>query len=477
MSDPSNELLRPRRSALLRRIAVVVLANLMAIAAAVLFAAALVAWVFYWDPIPRRIRIATAEASSEYNRFGHVLEEPLAKRTGRTVEVVETPGTLANLKGISDRRYEFALVQDGAYDPDQHPHIVLVAPIHGEVVFLLAKKTALAALGDTLFPAYRLFMDDNIRIFIGAEHSGMQESARVVAEHYGLTAEELARRRIATWDEAEVGADLVIATTGPQSRLLHDRLLSGEYEMLPVDAEAIAARHPYFEVVTVPRGHFGHALDGPIPRASIPTLQATAWLATSEDASNQMVTMALEALYREGVARKWPDLISRDDAETLAHRRRLHEAATAYYDPFDPGPVASWVEAAAGSYDLLFALGAGCFFLWTLFRRRRKLRRQRQRERDKRRLSAAMDEVRKIEQEEAEIEDPVRLTELMKRLTELKLEALDDLTDNEIQDEQRFGIFLTQCSGVSNKILLKTLLRSTTQTEAARRPAMVDNPE
>ncbi|MEQ8785455.1 MAG: TAXI family TRAP transporter solute-binding subunit [Pirellulaceae bacterium] len=465
MSEQANNPRGPRRSAVVRRFFVVVLANLTAITAAVLFAAALVAWVFYWDTIPRRIRIATADASSEYNRFGDVLEDPLSKRTGRTVEVLQTAGTLANLRGLESGDYELALVQDGAYDPDEHPSVVLITPVHGEVVFLLARKTSLAALGETLFPIYRLFMDDNVRIFIGAENSGMQQSARIVAEHYGLTAAGLESRRIATWDEARTDADLLIATTGPQNRLLHDLLLSGQFEMLPIDADAIAARHPYFEVVTIPRGHFGHAIDGPAPRVSIPTLQATAWLATREDASNQMVTAVLEAIYREGVARKWPDLMARDEAQEFAHRRRLHAAATAFHDPFDPGPVASWVEAAAGSYDLLFAVGAGCFFLWTLIRRRRQLGQQRQRDHDKRRLSTAMDAVRKIEQEEAAVDDPVRLTELMKQLTALKLEALDDLTDNEIHDEQLFGIFLTQCASVSNKILLKTLVRSTSRAE------------
>ena len=53
--------------------------------------------------------------------------------------------------------------------------------------------------------------------------------------------------------------------------------------------------------------------------------------------------------------------------------------------------------------------------------------------------------------------DPTRLESLLDEITQLKLKALDELTDDEVRGDRMFSIFLLQCANVINKIQMKIM--------------------
>jgi hypothetical protein len=53
--------------------------------------------------------------------------------------------------------------------------------------------------------------------------------------------------------------------------------------------------------------------------------------------------------------------------------------------------------------------------------------------------------------------NPTRLEELLDEITQLKLHALNELTDDEVRGDRMFSIFLLQCANLINTIRLKSM--------------------
>ena len=53
--------------------------------------------------------------------------------------------------------------------------------------------------------------------------------------------------------------------------------------------------------------------------------------------------------------------------------------------------------------------------------------------------------------------DVKKLEKYLDEVTQIKLEALEELTEEDLRGNQVFSIFLDQCSGLRNKIQLKIL--------------------
>ena len=138
----------------------------------------------------------------------------------------------------------------------------------------------------------------------------------------------------------------------------------------------------------------------------------------------------------------------------------FHPDALGYFNPYDFGPLASMVEALSGSKELLFAMGAGIYLLWTLRRQRQEKLRQDEIDEQITRLDEFLDQTVALEVTLIELTEPRALTEVLDRVTRLKLEALDELTDKDLRGDRRFSIFLMQCANLIDKIQLKIIAHS-----------------
>ena len=115
------------------------------------------------------------------------------------------------------------------------------------------------------------------------------------------------------------------------------------------------------------------------------------------------------------------------------------------------------MESLAATKELLFALGAGLYLLWIRWQSLREREKQAQLQAQKDDLDKFLRETLQVERAQLETSDPKRLRELLDKVTRIKLQALQQLTEEELRGDRTFSIFLLQCSNLSSNIHLKIL--------------------
>lgn len=417
--------------------------RLMAIGMVVVVLGSVAAWFTTRETLPPRIRIATAARGGLYFKLGTAIEPLLARRVKRPVAVLESAGTLENQELLRADEADVAILQDGAGDFDG---LAALAPLYKDVLHVIVRRgrdfRSLADLADS-------------RIAVGAPGSGMLASARDVLGHYRMLggAQET---RYFTDLALDAELDAAIVTTGLMNPDL-GRLLGGaQFDLLPVgDAPALAILHPHFEPFTIPRGLFNER--PPVPSEDVATLATTSFLAARSEAPKVLVERVLEALYETDLRREIPTLLTRGEAAAWSELP-LHPAARSFYQPYGGLEVlANFMESLAALKELLFALGAGLYLAWVRWRRLKEKERQAALQADKDRLDAFLEKTIEIERLSLEVRDPDRLRSLLAEVTELKLEALRELTDESLKGDVTFSIFLQQCGDLIRRLQTKRL--------------------
>jgi TRAP-type uncharacterized transport system substrate-binding protein len=413
-------------------------------------------WFVRRDPLPSHVRIATARIGQSYHLFGTHFCDALNDNLQTECAVpVETMGTKENVTALSLGTVDLALYQGGTFPLDG---CGVVAPLYPEVVHVLVDNNLLEAVGNGRpkeldASVLRDLAQTNgpLEIFAGAEESGMRQSAdEILIQHYGIHADA-----IHFVDRPD--ADIVVSTTGIFSNAMLRRLRRSDYRFLSLDASSLSRRRGHFSVYTIPKGLYGYAEGSPMPQRDVTTVATTAYLVARRQTSPKLVLAALSALYDSHVDKMHPDLITRYEARSYLARMPLHETARDYFYPFDVGATATLIEAIAGTKELLFALGAGVFLLWRVGKRRHEQEQEAVLKLNRNQLNHFVDETLAIERAQMHATDPARLEKLLDEITQLKLKALNQLTENEVRGDRMFSIFLLQCANVINKIQLKIM--------------------
>jgi len=403
------------------------------------------------DTLPRTIVIATARPDGQYHQFGTEFQETLHRQIGRPVDVVESEGSLHNRDRLLAGEIDLTIVQPGSVSLNG---IAVVAPLHRDVVYVIARQDrGIGSINDL----------EGRNVILGPARSGMRSGALHVLGHYGLQDRVQDQGSMAFDQIDEPGnehIDAAIVVTGLDNRALREVLTGkngqpSQFMLLPINARAIAAERSFFREFELPRGFF--AENPAVPAEEIPTVSTTALLVVRDDAPARLVEVALDALYKEDFQAKFPYLISHEEVASLPPVR-LHPVARRYFDPFDRvGWIASVMESLAATKELLFALGAGLFLLWDRRRRLKEKAREEHMRAQKDRLDKLMQRTIEIEREQMDLTDPQRLEELLDEVTKTKLQALDELTHEDLRADQSFAIFLMQCANVISKIQLKIM--------------------
>jgi hypothetical protein len=116
------------------------------------------------------------------------------------------------------------------------------------------------------------------------------------------------------------------------------------------------------------------------------------------------------------------------------------------------------MESLAAGKELLFALAAGLYLLWDRYRRIKERERTGEIKVMKERLDAFLSDTVRIERAQMETHDTEKLTEYLDEITRIKLNAIDELTHEDLRGDRMFHIFLVQCANVINKIQAKISL-------------------
>jgi len=404
--------------------------------------ASLMIWERTRERWPEQIRIATASAGGLYYRFGTLLAREIERRTPSKVEVIETEGSLANAALLREGRVDLALLQLGTVEADG---IAALAPLYRDVVHVIVRPDrgldSIAAL-------------DRRAIVLGPHDSGMRATAERLLSHYGVKVIPETSERYFMELASDPTLDGAIVTSGSANPDLEALLASRRFRLLPLlQAEAIAERHTLLTQAHIPMGRFSSR--PPVPEVRIPTVAIVNVLAARSDASEQIVTAALSALYEGYLGPEVPGLYSRAEAARW-EAFPLHSAARAYHDPYQSiGLLANLFETLAAIKELLFALGAGLYLAFGYWQTLERREVEAELSRQKEHLDLFLERTVAIERAQVGVHDREMLSGLLDQLTDIKLAALEELTGEEVRGDQMFAIFLTQCSTVSRKLEAK----------------------
>jgi uncharacterized protein len=416
-------------------------------AAALLLVVSLAWWFFTRDTLPREIRIAAGPRGGLYHTVADALKPRIEARTRRRVSVVTTVGTMQNRELVLGNRAELCLMQAGAVSMKG---LAPLAPLYPDVCHVIVRKDqGIDSIDDLV----------GRQVAIGPEGSGTRELSKRILDHYGIdygTDPDRDPASFAHFDRLldDESLDAAVTATGLHSPRLNEVLSTGRFELLPIeDAPALVVRHRYLVPYEIPRGVFCHR--PAVPAQPIRTIATTAVLVANQQAGASLVHAALEALYDEDLSTAVPTLIPPSEARRWP-LLRLHETARPYFEPEAGLDYLNKLLGTIGAgKELAFAFGAALFLLWERRRRAQEQEQEAEFRAAKDRLDYYLNETVRIERCQIGLWDREALRGCLTEVTQVKLAALEELTQESLRSDRMFLIFLTQCASLIHKIQLK----------------------
>ncbi len=411
----------------------------------IVFVISLAVWFLGRDTLPRTVRIATGQKEGIYYRLSIAMKSPLSEQARRRVVVETTNGSVDNLRMLVSGEVDLAIVQGGSVPMDD---VSVVTPLFPELVLIIVRKgSGIEEIADLA----------GRNVSLGLPRSGNRVSALKLLDHFEIKAAGLPDNERYFGDLLDdPSLDAAIVTAGILHPDLRKVLHTTEFELLPIPgAQAVDMLHPFLRSTEVPRGLFSE--HPPIPAEITPTIATTAYLVARNDAPDRLVTAALASVHEGSLRLTIPTLILRKEASSRVPMR-FHPVAQRYFNPSDNiGYMANVMGSLAATKELLFAFGAGIYLLWLRWRELKRKEAQKVVSRQKEQLGALLEETLRIEEIQMRITDVEKLRTLLDNVTRIKLNALQEFTEEGLRGDQAFSIFLMQCANLINKIQLKII--------------------
>jgi len=424
-------------------------------------------WVWYTsrETLPREIRIASGQPGGLYHAFSTDLATRLRQRTGRPVRVVETAGSEENARLLRDGAVELALIQTSSLTPDG---VAGVAPLFPESLHFLARKgSGIRSPADLA----------GRRVALGLRGSGIRENAGTLLAHYGVSTDGLKDIEDPFGAlTATDGVDAALVTTGWMNPTLERVLRSGQVELVALqDPEGLAARHPWLAPTTIPRGLYSG--NPPVPPEPVRTVAVTALLSARSDAADELVNVTLAALYESELRASYPLMLTSKSARDY-DAAVMHPAVADYHDPSAGlNRVSQAMELASKSKEVLVGLAALALLAWGWGRRRQERLAESEAREQKNKLDEFIGRTLTVEVEQMDVTDPEELRAFLRRVTLIKQEALQELTNEKVRGDQLFAIFLSQCAALSEKIQMRMVYGRLPASPHAERVLRGESPD
>jgi len=385
---------------------------------------------------PAEIRIATGSRSGTYHPYGQALGGILEREVGASVEVLETAGSVANVRLLADRAVDLAFLQSNVLsstprgeaadvDSDAVASFRTVARLYEEVLQIVARKDADA----------RTLRDlDGGRVFVGAPSSGTAETSALLFEHFGIRPrfdhEDRVEERLSSGE-----LDAAVFVAGLKTQAVGKLLATGRMKLVPVGevargsaVEGACLSLPGTRPGLIPRGTYGTE-----PSQAVATLAVDALLVTRADVAAHLVRRTTELLFANKfrLARAHPaasDLAELQDSRGL--RFSLHPGAANYYARNEPPFFVTHADALSLALTLLLTVGSGGLAVreWT---RRRK----------KNRIDVFYVELDRLSRQIRRSRAAEELMELRQKLYRLRRRAFHELVAERIEADESFTIF------------------------------------
>ena len=249
-------------------------------------------------PPPKSIKMAAGLPEGLYYQFGERLKQDLAKE-GVTLNVIETGGTVDNLRLLSSPKsdVDFAMVQGGVADIAKYPHLVSIAGMFYEPVWVWYRASAFKSDDGQLRVLKQL---KGKRVSLGNQGSGTAALSSAMLNLSEINQDEI-KAEYLTPDQAlaKLNAgelDVAFIVAAAEAPVLKKFYSIPDIRLMSFDqGDAYVRTLPYLSTVNVPRGLLSIARD--IPREDIQVLSATATLVAKEDISPALLSLVLSASY------------------------------------------------------------------------------------------------------------------------------------------------------------------------------------
>jgi uncharacterized protein len=374
----------------------------------------------------QHLTVAAGAQSGESYILSRAMKAVVERHYPRVrITLLETGGTVENLKMLEDGRAQLATAQA---DVLPGPKARAVAVLYDDTFQLLVPKDS----------ALRNFADLRNKRIALAQNGGQFQSFLRVAEHFNLHRENFAF--VGVDDASAVDAfvkgstDAIFRVRAIGDPTIEQLAQSGKVRFLPIgQAAAMRIRYPAFEPALIPEG--AYVGDPPVPAQDFPTVTVQRTLLASDSANSTAIRAITAVLMerRQEITREIPAGMPEVGLLALQARRpqpqsglgpALHPGALSYYDKDRP----SFLMAHPDYVGLMItvALMAGSW-IWEL---KRWMQRQQKNQADiySSRVMALMGGVQ-------DITSVARLEEIWRELLAILTRAVEDLENDRLSEE------------------------------------------
>lgn len=396
-------------------------------------------WFLTRDAIPHPIRIATGTEAGLNYHFAVALCDILKTR-GLAAQPISSQGSVENREALLSHRADLAVIKAGPVDLEG---LEVVAPLYPDVCFFIVRRDR---------NIKRIQDLKGRKVLLGRPGSGTNEIAITVLNHYGVYASIKAQDRYFGDLADDPAADAAVASTTLNDPALTKLMHSGNFTLLPVDdALALSQLNPFLRVTEIPKGLFSG--EPGIPSTPVATIASPALLVSLPGSSPNMIQASLTALYTSRMIVEFPTLYPRSEAATWT-LTPLHKASLAFYDPYRGlGTTSAFLSSLIAIKELFLGLAACMWLGWARYKAFQAKAAQADLARQKEHLDLFIWETIRMEDLLlTSLQDRQALEKLFVDVSQLKLQALNELTHEGLRGDRGFGILLTQCRDLVDKV-------------------------
>ncbi len=395
------------------------------------------------DVIPNKLTLSTGQPGGFYHQVGTELKHAWEKQTQQRLELLTSSGSQENFTALKEAKADFALIQGGVVDLDG---LNIIAPLSTDLIHVIVRKeSSIRAISDLKGKG----------ILIGMSGSGMAASALKILQFHGLDENNTnLKNAYFTGLDGNQNMDAAIVTAGILNSDLVELLESGNYRIIPIEyAEAFCEKNAFFSPTVIHKGLY--RMGDSLLSHDIPTVATTALLVGREELSDEVVDQILLASFEKASYMQSPVMLNIEEVRQQQDLK-LHPRAMQYFHPADQiGYMANVMESLAALKELAVAFVAGLYLLWDRWRRQHEKEIAARLSEDKEKLDALLAQTVEIERKYSETNALESLQGLLRRIMQIKIQALEELTHESLRGDRVFLIFMTQCSSLINSLEAK----------------------
>ena len=395
------------------------------------------------DAIPNRLVLFTGQPGGFYRQVGSHLTKAWEEATQRKLDVQSSSGSRENFQALSSAKADLALIQGGVEDLSE---LSIIAPLSHDLVHVIVRKDASIDRMQDL---------KGHTIAVGMPNSGMASSAEKLLQFYGLNEQNTQwTYRYFTQMKEDASIDAAVVTAGILNADLSLLLGSGDYRILPMEyAPAFCEKNAYFFPALIHKGLY--RLGDDFLQKDIPTVATTALLVATKSISPKVIDQLLITLFEESGGLDSPVMLNAEEVREQQDLK-LHPRAMQYFHPADQiGYMANVMESLAALKELAVAFVAGLYLLWDRWRRQQQKALARQLSKEKEKLDVLLAQTVDIERQYASADAMSDLQGMLRQVMQIKIQALEELTHEQLRGDRVFLIFMTQCSNLIDSIQSK----------------------